>query len=125
MPWADALAVSVTPAGSIAGDLVSYIASYGVLGVFAVILGLALYKGWRFVSPQAMDAERRNARADLERENDLLRDQLDRAETQRDQLIPVVTAFTGAVNALLPLLQSLVSHREDPNARSQPRRDRR
>lgn len=125
MPWGAALAATVTPLGTVSGDLVSYITGFGVLGAGTVLIGYALYKDWRFMSPAARDAERRQARGDLERENDDLRAQLERAEHQREQLTTVVAAFTTAVNALMPLLQKIIIQREDRNDPRQPRRDRR
>lgn len=151
MPWSVMLltslasgptAGSVTPADQVSGDLTSYVLSYGILGVVAVILAGLAYKGWRLISP-AREAEirkavRDEARADLvaqverlERERE--QDQRDRkeAERQRDEalkfsqtnLIPLLVNFTNATTALLPILQQVVQHQEGGGT-SDPRRRR-
>lgn len=152
MPWSVLLlassiasgptAASVTPADQVTGDLTTYVLSYGILGVAAVVLAWFLYKGWRLMSPsreaEIRKAVRDEARADLvtqverlERERE--QDQRDRkeAERQRDEalkfsqvnLIPLLVNFTNATTALLPILQQVVQHQEGGGT-NDPRRRR-
>lgn len=117
MAWLPMIAAeSVTPVGTAAGDIVSYILGYGVLGV--VVLAFA----FRYIVPKgALDA----ARADLIGELERLRAEKAHIEEQRDealkvaqtQLVPLLTSFTATSSALLPLLQELVRFREDLHGR--------
>lgn len=141
MPWSVLLLASsiasgptaapVNPADQVSGDLTSYVLSYGILGVAAVVLSWLAYKGWRLMSP-AREAEirkavRDEARADLvtqverfERQHE--QDQRDKREVgqQRDEalkyiqanLVPLLVNFTNATTALLPILQQVVQHQE-------------
>src|SRR5262249_15743954 len=102
---------AVTPIGAAAGDLVSYILGYGVLGV------VALAFAFRYIVPKGAVEE---ARADLIKENERLRQEKAHAEDQRDealriaqtQIVPLLTSFNATSSALLPLLQELVRYRE-------------
>jgi hypothetical protein len=104
-------AESVTPVGAAAGNIVSYILGYGVLGV------VALAFAFRYIVPRgSVDA----ARADLIAELDRVRAEKIHAEEQRDealriaqvQLVPLLSSFTTTTSALLPLLQEVIRHRE-------------
>ena len=145
MSWAGVFAASLTPLGSISGDITSYILGWGPLGIAVVIAGILLYKGWGLYSPSRLDSYRASCRADLERENarliaekqaseERLTAEKQKAEQQRDdalqaaqtQLVPLLAQFTSATQALLPLLQRMVAitEAEDMIARREGRRDR-
>jgi uncharacterized protein YlxW (UPF0749 family) len=124
---------AVTPVGAASGDFISYILSYGVLGVVAVIVAAALYRGWQISSPAQRDKERAEARADLEQHNAQLRDDREKLQARceqlegqvsdalkvsRDQLVPLLLNFTAATNSLLPLLQDVVATLEGRRDRS-------
>jgi hypothetical protein len=112
---------SATPIDQATASLVSYVVSFGVLGVFALLAGWLLLRGWRLVSPAELAAIRKAAReesrADLIAERDRILAEKQQAEDQRDeamqvatsQLVPLLISFTATTQALLPLLQSLVS----------------
>lgn len=124
MLWLHYLAQGVpgdaTPVDSATASLVSYIVSWGVLGIFALLAGWLLLRGWRLVSPAEVaamrEAARTEARADLIPERDRALTEKQQAEDQRDaamqvardQLTPLLISFTAATQALLPLLQGLV-----------------
>lgn len=134
MPWSVLLlasslasgptAGSVTPADAASGSLVSYVLSYGVVGVAAVVMAGLFWKGWRLISPareaEMRQAVREEARADLLKDNERTSARADKAEGQRDeamrfasdQLVPLLTSFTATTSALIPLLQELVRHQE-------------
>lgn len=129
---------SVTPVDTATNSFLTYILSFGAIGVFLLVLSWLFWKGWRLVSP-AKDAERQAkedenlARARTEARADLL-DQIARLERQAEQaqrdkkaaedalaeqqkfaqvqLIPLLVNFTNATSALIPLLQGLVQHQE-------------
>jgi hypothetical protein len=111
------LATSVTPLGTVSGDLVSYILGYGPLGIGVIVVAFLLYRGWQLNSPARLSAIREECRADLIKENARLIEEKQRAEEQRDdalraasdQLLPLLLSFTSATNALLPLLQKMVA----------------
>jgi hypothetical protein len=102
---------TVTPLGAATGDIVTYILSFGVLGVVALALA------FRFLVPKGTVEA---ARADLLAELDRVRAEKTKAEEQRDealriaqtQLVPLLTSFTATASALLPLLQELVRYRD-------------
>jgi hypothetical protein len=111
VPWLFTLADSVTPIGAASGDIVTYILSFGVLGIAAVLFGLGY-----IVPKNAVD----RARADLVKENERLIAEKNKAEEQRDaalgiaqtQIVPLLTSFVATTSALIPLLQDLVRKRE-------------
>lgn len=116
-----ALAVAVTPADSAAGNLVTYILGYGVLGIVAVAFA------FRFIVPaRSADKERDQARADLIEENRRLLARAEKAETQlaesqraaQEQFIPLLGSFTAATQSLIPLLQAQVRYREAGHERN-------
>lgn len=122
MPWPGTLAASVTPLGSFTGDLVSYILSYGPMGIGVLVAGFLLYRGWVVWSPARQAQERATCRADLEQQIAGLKADLDRVRAERDkngaerddalrmardQLVPLLLNFTAATNSLLPILQDL------------------
>lgn len=118
------LATSVTPIGNVTGDTISYILSFGPLGVGIVLFGLG------YIVPKTVMASAvASSRADLVAENARLIEEKHEAEQQRDaalkiaqeQVVPLLTSFVGTTSALLPLLQELVAMRED--LRRNPRRD--
>jgi hypothetical protein len=120
MPWLSLLAFSATadvsPIGTAAGDIITYILGYGVLGVAAVLFALG-YIVPRPVMTAAVD----RSRADLVEENKRLIAEKAKAEEQRDaalkiaqeQIVPLATTFTAVAGNLLPVLQELVSMGED------------
>jgi hypothetical protein len=105
---------SVTPIGTATGDIVTYILSFGPLGIVALALA------FRYLVPKGTVEA---ARADLLNELERVRAEKTKAEEQRDealriaqtQLVPLLTSFTATASALLPLLQELVRYREDPH----------
>lgn len=136
MSWPATLVASVTPAGSISSDLTTYITGYGPLGVALVIICLALWKGWRPVSPAMRKADRDESRADLLAEIErLCNDHTEErtrliaekqaAEKQRDdallmvqqQVVPLLVSFTAATQSLLPLLQNVVAMQQRDGSR--------
>jgi hypothetical protein len=115
IPFLGSIAANVTPVDTATGSVTGYVLNYGILGI------VALAFAFRFVVPRsALENARIEARADLERENARLVEEKVKAEEQRDdalrmareQLVPVLTTFTGTTAALLPLLQALVGRRE-------------
>ena len=109
------LAADVSPVGTATSDIVTYILSFGPVGV------IALAFAFRFIVPaKAVDEAASRARADLIAERERLIEEKTRAEEQRDDalriaqthLVPLLTTFTATTSALLPLLQELVSRRE-------------
>lgn len=132
MPWAGILA-AVSPVGAASGDIVTYILSFGVLGVGAVIFGILTWRGWDIRSPAKQDKDRAEARADLEAaitrlnaDNERLRDERDKALAKlddlqgyiRDQYGPLMANFTTATQALLPVLQQRWEGRRAPGRRA-------
>jgi len=123
-PWL--AASNVSPLTSASGDIVSYIVSYGPLGIIALALAWVLYKGWQVVSPARLAAIRDDARADLVAENKRLIDEKHAAEQVRDealrmandQIVPVLASFNATMSALLPVLQDLVARGETRATRS-------
>jgi hypothetical protein len=117
VPWLpiSLIAESVTPLGSAAGDITSYILGYGVLGVAAVLLVLRV-----IVPGKSVDEAVQRGRADLVAENQRLIAENARLISERDaalkiaqeQVVPLLTSFVGTTSALLPLLQDLVAMRE-------------
>ena len=113
-------ASSITPIGAATSSITDYIIGFGPLGIMALAFGWVLYKGLLVPAARA-DAEREKARTDLLEENKRLIAEKTRAEEQRDaalhiaqdQLVPLLINFTSATQSLLPLLQQLVSIRED------------
>lgn len=105
---------TVTPVDAVTGDIVSYILSYGVLGVVSLALA------FRFLVPRSAVTEaRQQARADLLEERTRILEEKAKAERERDEalrvardLAPMLVSFTSATQSLLPLLQDLVSRRE-------------
>ena len=115
VPLAALATVTETPVGTATTDLVTYITSFGVLGLVA----LAFFA--RRIVPASMVKEaREEARADIKAELDRTIAEKHAAEEQRDealriaqsQLVPLLIQFTSATQSLLPLLQELVSRRE-------------
>ena len=109
------ITASVSPVGTATSDIVTYILSFGPVGV------VALAFAFRFIVPaKAVDDAAHRAREDLIAERGRLIDEKTRAEEQRDDalrlaqthLVPLLTTFTATTSALLPLLQELVSRRE-------------
>lgn len=115
MTWLHYLAVAVTPADSVAGDLTSYILNFGVLGVVAIALAFRL-----LIPAKALDKERDLARADLIEENRRLLARAEKAEEQlaeaqklaTETTIPLIGQFTAATASLLPILQELIRDRD-------------
>jgi hypothetical protein len=116
---------SVTPIASAASDILSYILGYGVLGV------VALAMAFRYLIPRSShDAAIKAARADLLDELERVRAEKVHAEQQRDEalrvaqteLVPLLSTFTAATTALLPLLQELVRHQEGERGHRPPGR---
>lgn len=113
--WPLILSENLSPIGSATGDIITYILGYGVLGVATVLFVFRV-----IVPAKAIDT----ARADLVKENERLIAEKTRAEEQRDaalqiaqtQIVPLLASFTATTTALLPLLQDLVSMREDLRA---------
>lgn len=115
-----ALAASITPVGSAADSLTTYILGFGPLGIIALALAWAQYKGL-FTTTKAADKARNEAvslaRADLVRENERLLARAEKAEEQRDealkvsqeQIVPLLSQFVGTTSALLPVLQQIVA----------------
>lgn len=128
LPYIAVLATSVTPLGSATGDIVTYLLSFGPLGVGAVLFGLG------YIVPKPVkDSAVAAARSDLVAENARLIVEKDHIAEQRDealklasdQLVPMLVSFTAATQSLLPLLQELVRNRERGDARDRDdRRDR-
>lgn len=122
---------SATPIDQATSSLISYIVSWGVLGIFALLTGWLLLRGWRLVSPAELaamrDSARTESRADLVAERDRLLAEKQQAEDQRDeamqvassQLMPLLISFTSSTQALLPLLQNLVGQGAADKARRQ------
>lgn len=111
------LALSITPVDSAASNVTQYLVGYGPVGIFLVVLAFLLYRGWGLYSPARLRAEKEACRADLIAENARLIAEKTKAEQQRDdalraagdQLVPALLSFTSATNALLPLLQKMVT----------------
>ena len=115
---------SVTPVDAATSSITGYILGFGPLGIFALVMAFLLFRGWRLMSPAALDAERAAARTDSR--GDLLEERTriigekTHAEEQRDealhiaqtQIAPLLLQFNGTVTALLPLLQEMVARRE-------------
>ena len=120
---------SVTPVDQATSSLISYIVSFGAIGVFALLAGWLLLRGWRLVSPAELESIREKARdegrADLLAERERIigekhaaEDQRDEAMTvARDNLVPLLANFTSATQALLPILQGQVSQRSSKTLR--------
>jgi len=118
---------SVTPVDAASNSIVGYILGYGPLGVIALALAWLTFKGWRLVSPAELtairEAARNESRADLLAERDRILTEKQQAEDQRDealtvardQLAPLLTSFTAATSALLPILQEII--RDSPARR--------
>lgn len=115
------LAGSVSPVDAATGSIVGYILGFGPIGI------IALAFAFRFIVPRsAVDEAKDQARADLVKENERLIKEKLHAEEQRDdalrvandQIVPLLISFNATVSALLPLLQELVSHREDHDRRT-------
>lgn len=146
MPWLTALALraATVPSGAIghvnlrllaegsgATDVVTaavqQVLGYGILGLAVLVLGWVFYKG-TFTRTATAEANLVQARAAWDAECKRMTDAhaaeisrltaaLDKAETQRDaamtlvtsQLFPLVSAFTSSTNSLLPVLQQLLA----------------
>jgi hypothetical protein len=120
---------SVTPIDQATSSLVSYIVSFGAIGIFTLLAGWLLLRGWRLVSPAELESIREKARdegrADLLAERERIigekhaaEDQRDEAlQVARDQLFPLLTNFTAATQALLPILQGQVARGGKPPLR--------
>lgn len=129
-PDAIVLAASVSPIDSAGSSVVGYVLGFGPLGLVALALAWLLFRGYRLVPPgfeaTTRDAARADARADLIAERDRIIAEKQQVEEQRDdamqvardQLMPLLVSFTATTQALLPLLQSMVSQ----GGRSQLRR---
>ena len=112
---------AVTPVDQATSSFISYIVSFGAIGIFALLAGWLLLRGWRLMSPAELEKIREDARnegrADLLAERDRVIGEKHTAEQQRDeamqvatsQLVPLLVSFTAATQALLPLLQRLVA----------------
>jgi hypothetical protein len=121
LPHVALTAASVTPIDSASESVVGYLLSYGPLGIIAVAIAYLLFRGYRLVPPgfeaATRDAARADARADLLAERDRIIAEKHAVEEQRDeaiqvatgQLVPLLVSFTAATQALLPLLQRLVT----------------
>jgi hypothetical protein len=117
---------SVSPVGSVASDITTYILGFGPLGI-----GVVLYTLRVIVPGKAVEEAREQARADLVEENRRLIAEKTEAERQRDdarefatqQLVPLLGQFTAATSSLLPILQELIRDREQRGERD--REDRR
>lgn len=105
------LLASVTPVGTAAGDITTYILGFGPLGVAVVLFALG------FIVPKpVMERTVAASREDLIKENERLLAEKKEVEAQRDelqklatdQLVPMLVSFTSATQSLLPLLQDLV-----------------
>jgi hypothetical protein len=107
-PWLIATG-SVSPVSAAAGDIVTYILGYGVLGVAAVLFVLRI-----IVPAKAVDEARTQARADLLKENERLIAERDSALQAAHDLVPLLTSFVATSQSLIPLLQDLVRRREGP-----------
>lgn len=107
---------SVTPVDAGSNSIVSYLLSFGPLGVFALAMVWLLFRGWQLVSPAAAAAIRKDAReqgrADLERENTRLIAERDEALKTAQALVPLLASFTSTTTALIPLLQELLRRQE-------------
>jgi hypothetical protein len=110
------LATSVSPVGSAAGDIVTYILGFGPLGVGVVLFALG------YIVPKATMSDAVNrSRNDLIEENKRLIEEKRKAEEQRDaalkiaqeQIVPLLTTFVSTTSTLLPLLQDVVAMREE------------
>lgn len=126
MPWLpySLIAESVTPLGSVTGDAVSYLLSFGAIGIGVVLFGLG------FIVPRStMTTAVASARADLVAENARIIAEKEQIAEQRDealklatdQLVPMLVSFTAATQSLLPLLQELVRTREREGSRDRDR----
>lgn len=113
-----------TPVDSAQTSIVSYILSFGPLGV--IVLAFA----FRWIVPgksveKAVETARTEARTDLVAERDRLLKEKQDVEAQRDdalkvlrdQVTPMLISFTSTTQSLLPLLQELVLSRETPGRR--------
>ncbi len=125
MPWLGylhgfgVLAEDSPPVTGGGAELLAPFLGYGVVGVLVIVLAWVLWKG-SFV--RSSDADKRviEARADLLREIELVREEKQKAEDQRDaalkvaqeQLVPLLTSFVATSQSLIPLLQELVRNRE-------------
>jgi hypothetical protein len=127
LPYLAILATSVTPVSAATGDVVSYLLDYGPVGIAAVLFGLG------YIVPRtAMTTAVASAREDLVAENVRLIAENTRLIAERDaalkiaqeQVVPLLTSFVGTTSALLPLLQDLVSMREDLRRDSRRNGDR-
>lgn len=136
MPWYISLALEtpITPVDQATGSAVGYVLGFGPLGLVTLALAYLLYKGWRLVPPDR-DASirasaRDEARADLIEERARVLAEKTRIEQERDEaqrftqanLVPLLTNFTAATSALIPLLQELLRHREDSGSDNRRRR---
>lgn len=136
MQWLSLIAqgapASVTPVDQATESLVSYIVSFGTLGVFALLAGWLLLRGWRLVSPAELtairEAARAEARTDLIAERDRVLEDRRKAEAERDEalkaaqekLVPLLQNFVATTSTLVPLLQDIVLGREPPRRRRGP-----
>lgn len=126
MLWLPVLAEAVSPVGSAAGDIVTYILGFGPLGIGVVLFALRVIVPGKSADA-AIEAARADkdaavgqARIDLVRENERLIAEKTRAEEQRDaalkiaqeQLVPLLGSFVATSQSLIPLLQELVRKRE-------------
>jgi hypothetical protein len=124
--WLPYVATAVSPLGTVAGDITTYVLGYGILGVAAVLFTLRV-----IVPRSAVEEAKEQARQDLLKEIERLiadknneRERLvterTRAEEQRDaalkiaqdQLVPLLTSFVATSQSLIPLLQEVVRDRE-------------
>ena len=137
MPWSTTLAAyitAVTPLDVAQESVTGYVLGFGPLGLVTLALAYLLYKGWRLVPPDrdaAIRASARDeARADLIEERARVLAEKTRIEQERDEaqrftqanLVPLLTNFTAATSALIPLLQELLRHREDSGSDNRRRR---
>lgn len=117
--WLQVLAVAVTPGGTGADALISYVLGFGPLGVGVVLYTLRVIVPAK-AADKAAEQARETARADLVRENDRLIAEKTKAEEQRDaalkiaqeQIVPLLTSFVATSQSLIPLLQELVRRKE-------------
>lgn len=124
MSWLALLLASgppVTPVGTAATDLVTYILGYGVLGVAAIAFAFRLIVPAKAIDDARRDLERENARL-IEQNLQLARERDAAVKIAQDQLVPLLVSFTAATQSLLPLLQELVIVRGEPRDRNPPGR---
>lgn len=117
---------NISPVGSAASDILTYILGFGPLGV-----GVVLYTLRVIVPGKAVDEAREQARTDLIEENRRLVAEKDAAVRKaddalkfaQDQLVPLLLAFNASVSSLLPVLQRLAAYQEDRPATRRRGRD--